>query len=375
MGQRVLCILSVIGDTKDAKRIEILQSAGFVVSVAAFERKYYPSRIPNCEIVTLGFVEDGKYLKRILTMLKASIILRNLATKNDLVYALSPDLGILAYYSMFGIKKHFVIDVADIRDIQVSKTIFAKIFRKIEKFVVEKASLLVVTSEAFITNYYKGMLNAKLKDYFVIENKVDYKINRNFAKREFNDKIRLGYFGVLRDKWTLELLIALAVSYNNKFEVVLAGINNIKNIDLNYKDIENLKYLGPYNSPTDLPANYNNVDVIVVFYPEEGSTPEWFEAKRICRSNRFYEGIYFNKPLIAFSFSEDGRNINKYNIGLTIDNYDKKQSIEKINHYLTSENLEVWAQNQRQLPEDIYIFSNEFLLLREKIKKILQNEK
>ena len=375
----ILCILPVIGDTKDAKRIELLQKAGFNIKVIAFERDYFVSRLPNCEIVKLPKIEQGKYWKRFLIMLKSLIRLRRHVKKCDVVYAFSPDLAIFAYIASLQLKKPLVMDVADIREIQVSSSLSGKLLRVIERFIANRTDLLVVSSLAFVTDYYLGKLKAKVKYYLLLENKVDYILNVDTynTKNKQNDIITIGYFGYLRDNWTIKLLAELTQQLNNKCKVKLAGVDMITEANINELSIQNknFNYSGPYKSPDDLNKLYSDIDVIVIFYPEPTDDFDWYNAKRICRSNRFYEACFFKKPIIAFSFTEDGKEVIKNNIGFTLDSYDVNLNIDIIKTSLTQENLTVWKENMMSLERSVYCLSDEATQLKNIISKIIESNK
>lgn len=372
--KKICCVLPTIGDTKDSKRIEIFKKNNFDIIVAAFERKAFKSRVPNCKIKILGRISDGNYLLRIYKMFFSLKKLRSIIKNADLIYAISPDLAIFAFISSFGLSKPMVIDIADIRKIQVSNSFFGAIFRFLEKIVVNKCQLLVVTSEGFITDYYIKRLNANIEDYFLLENKVDYNIIiENSLLNESNNKIRIGYLGVLRDNWTIELLSRLICEYPQKFEVLVAGINQISefNLDNLNRKIEGFNYIGPYKSPDELNDIYNKIDIMAIFYPEKDSSKNWYEAKKICRSNRFYESLYFNKPIIAFSFSQDGFYIEKLNIGMTFNNYDINTIAESLYKSLTINQINIWKNRIKQINPDSYMLTNEPNELGTKLVKII----
>ncbi|MCH6236620.1 hypothetical protein [Cognataquiflexum rubidum] len=210
--------------------------------------------------------------------------------------------------------------------------------------------------------------------FFLLENKVDYDVSLNFnCSVRKKSKIVLGYFGVLRDRWTLIFLNELVKSFPDKFEGVVAGINllgeeEFKNLTTQTNGIF---YLGPFNSPGDLPKIYELIDVMLVFYPEFNSSVDWFNAKKICRSNRFYEASYFKKPLISFNFSDDGKEIDRLQIGLTLDSYDLEMAIEIIGQKLNHQNLEVWNQNLKDLPSSNFQITTEKEGLAKKIREII----
>lgn len=372
----VLCVLSTIGDTKDSKRVSILKQAGFNVIIGAYKRNNFISRSPERSTWLLGKIEDRKYFKRICVYVHSVFRLRKLVAKSDLIYATSPDLALISLISSFCLQKPLVMDIADIREIEVSKSILGKIVRSLDRFVVKRCDLIVVTSQAFIDSFYKKTLKLNIRNSYLLENKVDYNIPQKSEislNYENNKKLRIGYFGVLRDNWTIELLTTLLSKYPNDYEVIIAGIDSISNYaihDLN-KQYANFHFLGPYHSPDDLNELYDKIDVMATFYPESEAKQNWFEAKKICRSNRFYEACYFRKPIMAFSFSEDGRYVEELGIGITFDNYNIQEAIEKITRVITKQQIKKWEENMQKLPIQTYKFTNESKELETKINDLL----
>ncbi len=377
LSKNILCFFPVVGDTKDAKRVDILQKAGYNVTVVAFKRDYFISRLPDCEIIIIGKIENRKYFKRIGIMIISLLKLRKIIKRNSVIYALSPDLAFMAFIASLNLNKPIIMDVADIREIQVSKSIFGRLTRVLDKFIAKRCELIVVTSEAFIKEYYSKTIKVSVRDYYLLENKVDYSIKLHDDEQLFLDrsKIRIGYFGVLRDNWTVEFLIGLLKNYPDKFEVLLAGINMIDKFDIcKLSNVEEgFSYFGPFTSPNDLLALYNSIDVIALFYPEHSTNVDWFNARKNCRTNRFYEACYFRKPLIAFSFSEDGKKVEELNIGLTVKNYNLTQAVETISKNLTNNQISKWVGNIKKFPVEVYKFKNEPAELKNKIDKILLN--
>ena len=373
---KILCLLPIVGDTKDSKRIQILQEVGFDVIVVAFERVIYKARLPNAEVNILAKIDNGNYLKRIFVMLKCIFLLRKFIKKSDAIYALNQDLAIFAFISGWGLRKPLIIDVADIREIQTGPGIRSKIFRIIDKYVSKRASLLVVTAKGFISEYYNKILGIEINNYCLLENKVDYKedLRVDIVKDGFKlEKIRIGYFGVLRDEWTLLFLKELVTNYPNRFEVVCAGMDLMKtlNVEEICEKTIGMKYLGPFKSPDDLNLIYQQVDLIALFYPDKTTANHFFLIKSVCNANRFYEACYFRKPLISFSFCEDGKRVKEYSIGLALDTYNIESNIEIINKEINKENLLIWNRNLMNLEEDIYYFGKEKEIIKNKITEIL----
>lgn len=377
---KILCLLPIVGDTKDSKRIEILQDSDFDVVVVAFERDSFKARMPNAHVNILAKIDNGNYFKRIIIMIKCILSLRKYIKNTDAIYALNQDLAIFAYIAAIGLNKPLIIDVADIREIQTGPSIVSIIFRLIDKYITNRASLIVVTAKGFISEYYKKILGIEIEDYILLENKVDYTEDLRITSNACNtldyqrEKIKIGYIGVLRDEWSLLFLKELVIKYPDKFEIVCAGIDLIRGYDIDKycTDTPGMKYLGPFKSPADLNGLFQHVDVIALFYPETKIPEHWFNIRSVCNTNRFYEACYFRKPIISFSFCEDGKRVKENSIGMVFDTYNIDTNVEILNSQLTMERIVYWHENLLHLKEDIYCFSNEKEIMKNKINEILR---
>jgi len=363
---KVLSVLPVLGQPRYSKRISMLQDLGFNIEVVTFERDYHKGRLPNCNIKSLGKLSHGKYLQRIFKLIKALPILRNAIKKNDIVYASGPDMAYLSLFAGIGLSKPVILEIGDIREIQVVKGLFGDLVRIVDKYLVQKCSLIVSTTPAFIEEYYKKCLNVKIP-FLILENKLE-KTNEEKVFKNTTNKMRIGYFGLLRSLWSWEVLKNLAILNPNNVEIILAGYPiNPKSIIEDSNAINNIMYLGEYKSPNDLSKLYGEVDLIWAVYPD----PEVVEKKQrwsqlASRSNRFYESCYFKTPLISLINSADGIEVNKYNIGLLINNQNINDVINKIEQ-INYKDINYWKTNMENIPKEVFVYTTEMKYLKKAI--------
>ena len=106
----------------------------------------------------------------------------------------------------------------------------------------------------------------------------------------------------------------------------------------------NFEYRGKYRSPDDLPSLYEDVDLIWACYPgPEVTDPDWRWALSICRSNRFYESCFFQKPLISLSESGDGLVVDRFQIGLGLTDQ-TTNGVTKAISAISPDKLLAWRQ-------------------------------
>lgn len=344
----------------------MLHAKGFNTNVVTFERDYHSGSVPDRKIKIIGKVAHGNYLCRIIKQLKVIPVIRQEIKKNNLIYAFGSDMGYLSIVARLFIKMPVIIEVGDIREIQVRKNIFGSLFRYIDKLFINRCQLLISTSPAYIEEYYNKMLKVKTRS-IVIENKLENECKVHI-KRRTTDKITIGYFGLLRCEWSYKILKELAVRYSNKFEIIFAGYSMIPH-DINdeIKNINNIKYLGEFKSPEDLPRLYNSIDLAWATYPyPKPNELNWKWA----RTNRFYECLCFNTPMIVLDGSGDSKFIKKYNLGIAIPLDSDFETINRSNK-INDNDIKKWKNNINMIPKESYIYGNEAEVLKNNIMDII----
>jgi hypothetical protein len=358
------------------KRVEIISKLVDQIQVYAFERKdSYPGKKIDFEMNTLSEIVHVSYLKRSVLLIKSLNKIRSAVRKTDVVYTFGLDMLSLGWISkQLSFKKNvkLVYEVGDIREIMIGKAPINNLARFFEKFLLRYVSVLVITSEAFYTEYFKKVQNTKSLRYHVVENKLDTDIMSVARVQEIagkdNKEFTIGYFGVLRCARTLEILKMLAEKGKGKIKIYLRGLPGIKT-QIEYDQLvstEGVVNEGPYVVPDDLSAMYNSVDMVWACYPYQGKEAgNWCWAKTI----RFYESCYFKKPVFVQTGTEDCKTVGQYGIGICLD----LEKIEKTVDYILSlsdAEISEWKKNINELPEHVYRYTDEHEKLITLLKKL-----
>jgi succinoglycan biosynthesis protein ExoL len=375
---KVVFALPLLGHPRDSKRIAMLEAAGFEVEAVAFDREYHSGRMPNCPVESLGKITHGRYLHRIFKILSVLQKIRRVIKRNQIVYASGTDMAYMALFAGLGLGKPIVIEIGDIRELQVAEGLKGRIVRMLDKLFVDCCSLLVSTSAAFVDNYYRQWLKTKIPA-LIIENKLEpdfcEKVRQNgifsplCGKPLVDRPLRIGYFGLLRCEWSWNVLKGIAKARPKDIEIVLAGYP-INPVDLpeQIKNYDNIKFRGQYHSPQDLPDLYGSVDLNWACYKPIGKV-DW--NLRWARPNRFYESCFFHTPIITRAGSYDSGKIAQYQIGLVIDDEEVEKVVEKLST-ITPEDLTNWKNNMRNLPCSIYTYTTETAELKEAIERLIK---
>lgn len=344
------------------KLISALGQLGAEAEVLAFERKYYEGKKYNYPYTFLGRIEHGHYFKRLLAILKAVPTARSRLKGLDIAYVFGRDMLLVCSLAVFGLRRKpkIVFEVYDIQPVLVGISLKSRALRWLERILIRKVCLLVVTSEAFITGYYgkiQGLINLR---YLVIENKLIRGVAALPAQRQMerpDDGLRIGYFGVIRCPRSLEILKAAARDGKGRVRVYVRGIpiGEVTDIESDIKENPWVEYGGPYLSPDDLPRLYESVDIVWACYTYMGKqVGNWMWA----RTNRFYEACFYKKPIIAGLGTEDGRVVSEKGLGICVDVSDVRSCVEQI-LAIAPADLQRWRNNLDKLPEDIYLYTDE----------------
>lgn len=363
---KVLVLLQVIGHPRDSKRISMLKAAGFEVEAMAFERDYHAGRLPDCRVELLGKLENRRYGKRIFKLLAALPKIRKKAASFDVIYALGQDVAALGQLATLGMPQKVAIEVGDIVHLQLHPGFAGKIVRWLEQMFVKNYGLIVVISPGFLEDYYRGRLKI-ITPGLVLENKLELEVTEYPFPQTTSDwekrgtalvdrPFRIGYFGLLRDHWSWEVLSQLAQQFPDSYEIWFAG-KKINPLDLEERiaDKPNMRYMGEYKSPHDLRGLYDSVDMVWACYAQIGEH-DW--NLRWGRPNRFFESCFFGRPVFAREGAHFAKDVKAEALGMCIATADIAEVIAQIRS-ITPTQLANWEQNMYALPREKYVYTEE----------------
>lgn len=352
----------------------MLQNAGFQVEAIAFERKSYKGRMPTCSVEVVGVIEHGRYLKRTIKMMAAVPLVRRAIKSNDVVYASGPDMALFCLASGMGLCRPIILEVGDVRDLQTADGFRGRLIRTVDKYLADSCQLLISTARGFVDVYYRqwvGMTTPAL----IIENKLESSdvAERNRIRQNpipqgvplADRPLRIGYFGLLRCEESWQILTSLAKRRPNDVEIVVAGCPiDPADLPLQAEKYSNVVYKGEYRSPDDLQSLYHGVDLTWVVYPNRNG---W--GFRWARTNRFYESCFYQTPMISRSGSADAVEIQRYEVGLIIENNDPERIVDELSN-ITLEDMNFWRKNIAEIPPEVYLYTIEAERLGKAIRDV-----
>ncbi len=357
---KILLLASMIMSTNVARRARMLERAGFEVEAVGFERHQGFGQMPDCPVARLGRLPPRRYFSRVPRLLLRTGRVREAIRRSDLVYAFGLDMGFLGMVAGAGRERPMALEIADVHRKQVERGPVGWMVRTLEKRVLDRCRLMVLTTEGYRA-YYREWLGSGVP-IAIVENKLDPGFIESLSanrrppppavpgeeERSAGAPLRIGWFGRLRDEWTLEVLDGLTRRWPERFTAVLAGTPSPFLKDFAHRVAGNpgLEYRGGYEYPRDLPALYGSVDMAMVCYPPEVPF-KWSQA------NRYYEACLFGKPLIVRAGSADAAGVGEHDIGMIIEAVAAAEAAAALGR-VSSSDLARWRSNLAALPPSVY---------------------
>lgn len=361
-------LMPVKSQPRYQKRINAIRNHGAEVKGYYFEREYFDGKPLEFENECIGRFSHGQYFKRLLILVFVGFKLRRkIPEDSQVMYCF--DLS-MVFLGLLCKKKHqlIVYEVADIRPLMSGKKIRSKFARWFERYLLQFVSHVVVTSPKFITGYFGSIQGIKRENFFsVLENKLPTDLSLPVKPMFMSNKIRIGYFGLLRCEKTLLILGQLLKEYPGQFEIKVYGRFTVDHEKIDeFLALPDVGYFGEYVWPTDLPSMYSSVDIVWACYPYDSITPgNWQWAM----TNRYYESCYFSKPMIVMDDSGDNNQVIRYKIGLSYD-LSSASITQQIAKDLTQEKIASITANYRNLPKSAYMFSTEHSEFVQRIRSL-----
>jgi succinoglycan biosynthesis protein ExoL len=306
------------------RRLRMLRAGGSAVTLMGFKRNTAQTvTVEGVRAVELGRTEDGMLLRRVMSIVAAVANLKRIAQHvrgADVVLARNLEMLLIAAIARKRFAPHarLVYECLDIHGLLVSNHFAGKILRFIESRLWRGVDLLLTSSPAFVRHYFvpRGF-PAEIK---VVENKVlslaGAELPAPSAQRTIGPPWRIGWFGVIRCRKSLDILSSIAAATDGAVEVVIRG----RPSDKTFLDLEaaiatrsHVKYLGPYRNPEDLREIYRDVHFIwSVDYYESGRNSAWLLP------NRIYEGIAYGAVPIGLAGIETGDWLYARSVGVVL---------------------------------------------------------
>ena len=309
---KIIFLCASESQPREIKRIQSFISKGYDVEVYGFIRGYYQiNKIGGITFNSLGVRKSGQnyfyqFFNAAFSLFK---VFRKESSKNVIFYSFSFDLALIC--KLFS-GRRYVYEISDIVYAYFSFEFLIKLFKNIDKWIIQNSYLSVVTSEGF-TNYlfkkntFKNIINQP--------NKLDIFFKKKLSPIKYinQEKIVFSYVGAFRYPDTVFRFAKVIgeVFKNHEFHFYGDSIytEEVKKIALKYT---NIIYSGAFRNPEDLESIYNHIDVVVACYDTSSLN------ERIAIPNKLYEAIFFNKPIIVSTNTFLAKEVQRLQCGFDI---------------------------------------------------------
>ncbi len=359
------CLIYVTPDCTDSavqKRVRGFLNEGVALVSFSFRRtRYNEEFVPDWPNIELGKTTERKLLKRISVFLQALRIFhrhRHMWRSAALIYARNLDLALLAMFGKVVTRSRapLVYEALDIHPALTVRGIRGTLLRWLERRVLARCHLLVVSSPAFLRNYFQPMQRYNGQS-FLLENKWPSQQMSQLPRQipytitEPEPQWTIGWFGNIRCAKSLEILTELADALPDRVRIYLRGwvslLGEQKLMDVICQR-DNMVYDGQYVAPTEFPDIYSKVHFNWCVDLDDGDNSLWLIP------NRLYEGGYFGIPALAIAAHETGRVVRQRGLGLTLES-PVADHLKSLFAKMTSDDYAVMRRGIESLPESCFV--------------------
>lgn len=306
---RVAYLVHDLNDPAVARRVRMLRAGGAEVRLTGFHRGAdAPSQVADAPARSLGRTRDGRLFSRAASVASAAMQgreRRGAVGGVDIVVARNLEMLLLAAVSLVRSEKPLVYECLDVHRLMLSGAA-GTVMRRLERALLGRARLLIVSSPAFLREYF-GPKQKHSGPSLLLENKLldlEGRAAREAVAPPAPPPWRIGWFGAIRCARSLRMLTELAGRLHGRLEVLIAGrpaYDQFDDFDRQVARAPHVRFVGPY-LPQDLPALYGDVHFTwAIDYYEEGLNSAWLLP------NRLYEGGSQGAVPLALADVETGR--------------------------------------------------------------------
>jgi succinoglycan biosynthesis protein ExoL len=343
-----------LNDPAARKRVAMLHAGGAQVCVIGFHRKEAPPQsIDGAPVIDLGRTFDGRLAHRAWSVLRHVLSAGRLAAAvadSDVVMARNLEMLAIAarVRAIAAPKATLVYECLDIHRSLLGSGPASRVLRALERALMKHASLLVVSSPAFLRDYFarQGRRDRNL----LVENKVlDLGEPPQPRPRLMRPAApwRIGWFGMIRCSRSLAILSRLAAAADGQLEVIIRGrpaYTEFDDFDAQVAAAPHVSFEGPYRA-ADLADHYAQVHFVWgLDYFEEGLNSAWLLP------NRLYEGAFYGAAPIALKGVETGAWLVRHKAGVLLG--DPEAELADFFANLTAADYQALQQGVWAIPDD-----------------------
>jgi succinoglycan biosynthesis protein ExoL len=324
MSVKIVYFVHDLTDPAVHRRVRMFAFGGAAVTPIGFRRGPRPvDAIEGVEAVDLGPTVDGRLTRRAVSVAGAYAKLDRLAEhlhEASAIVARNLETLFLAVQARrrYSPSAPLVYECLDIHRMLLSNGLRGGLLRSLESRLWRDVDLLLTSSPAFVRNYFTPRrFSSPIR---LVENKIvhiDSDSRQAVRARPAGPPWRIGWFGMIRCRRSLDILRALTRAANGAVEVIIRGRPSMAIFPDFHAAIANEPFIhfgGAYRNSDDLPAIFGEVHLNwAIDYYEKGQNSAWLLP------NRIYEGSAYGAVPIALSEVETGRWLAQRGVGIVLD--------------------------------------------------------
>lgn len=314
-----------VHDPAVLRRIVMLQKGGADVVVLGFRRSdSVIADLNGAPVTDLGRSFNAQLARRagsVLTNVALAARLKSIVADVDVIMARNLEtLAIAARFRQIAAPRaSLVYECLDIHRMMLGGGVPSRLLRALEQRLLQASALLVVSSPAFLRNYFEAIQHAKTPA-LLIENKVVVPdaaavVRAGAPQIAPGRPWRIGWYGMIRCGKSLNMLADLVRANPGLVEVVIRGrpsYNELPGFQAIVDETPGVSFEGPYTRD-DLERIYNDVHFTwAIDYFEEGQNSDWLLP------NRLYEGALHGPVPIALAGVQTGRWLAEHEAGILL---------------------------------------------------------
>ncbi|HYG27480.1 MAG TPA: glycosyl transferase family 1 [Caulobacteraceae bacterium] len=360
-GLRLAYFVHDVSDPAVAKRVRMMRAGEADVTVVGFRRSDIPvAEVEGARVIDLGRTYDARFAHRALAvarrLLQTGARQRALG-KIDVFLARNLEMLVLAEAARKSQRTQagLVYECLDVHRLMVGEGPVGIGLRALEKRLLRRVGLLIVSSTAFLSSYFEprqGVGRDLPVPVMMVENKVFPPIpaNENVALRPAHRPWKIGWFGAIRCRRSMEILCDLACRRPDLVEVVIRGRASeaeFEDLPALLADLPNVSFEGPY-AAEDLAEIYSQVHFTwAIDYFEAGANSDWLLP------NRIYEGGLHGAVPMALADVETGAWLAERELGLLMT--DPATELEAMLEAMTPESYVELAGRSLAAPRSLFV--------------------
>lgn len=344
---QIVFILNNITITRCLKRVSEFVDKGYEVEVYGFKKQGEEGyAVPiGFSITVLGtFSQEQPYFERLKVYYRS---LKPLFKKYK-------NLDVVFYYFFFNIafaarlqcRRRFIYEESDMPYLSMGNQWIRKCLSWIDKRIIQKSLLTVMTSEGFI-DFHFG--KKRPENIVVVPNRVNPGLmNLSYTMRPQHDwdHISFAFVGGFRYLSVLNFAEVIGESFpQHEFHAFGNIISNGESLHALCEKYGNIHFHGKFKNPDDLPEIYGSIDLVLASYDATSINAQYAEP------NKMYEAIFFRVPIIVSKGTFLSRKVESLGIGYAINGLEKEE-IRKFLTGLTQESYEEKIRNLKSIPRE-----------------------